>query len=59
MTTGPARSHGFDTWVEELFGRLEIMLRNSFDELACASELHRPNLTSSDIRAHWPIRAFV
>lgn len=40
-TKGPARGNGLDTGVEELFRRLEIMRRNSFDELTCASGLHR------------------
>ena len=54
-TKGPTRSHGFDTGVEELFRGLEFMRRNSFDELPCASVLHRRNpnpLVTSCTLAH-------
>jgi hypothetical protein len=44
-TKGAARRHGFDLRVEQLFGRVEIMRRDSLYELTCTGELHRRNLT--------------
>jgi len=53
-TKGAARCHGFDIGIEELLRCLEIMRRNSLDELTCAGEPHRRKAKPPSTRSSSP-----